>query len=133
MPEAAEFLSDWFQRLSGGDWSAEIFLGALADDVVWTATGSSPISGTFHGLREYAEKVYRPLDEHLAVWPKPIVERIVAEGEWGAVQFRSVDGVGRNGTDYSMQYCWVIHVVDEKIIEVIGYYDQEKVAQLFTP
>jgi ketosteroid isomerase-like protein len=42
-----------------------IFLDALANDLTWTATGSSPTSGTYHGKQEYLEKVYRALDERL--------------------------------------------------------------------
>jgi ketosteroid isomerase-like protein len=42
-----------------------------------------------------------------------------------------VGGVDKNGTDYSMQYCWAMHVVGEQIDEVIGFYDGNKVSALF--
>jgi uncharacterized protein len=76
--------------------------------------------------------VYKPLDERLASWPKPVVERIIGEQEWAAVQFRSEDGKGKNGVDYNMQYCWLIRVSDGKVCEVVGFYDQLKVAELFS-
>ena len=56
---------------------------------------------------------------------------ILADGEWAVVQFRGVGGVGRNGADYTLEYCWVIRVVDDRVREVVGYYDQVKVAELF--
>jgi ketosteroid isomerase-like protein len=60
------------------------------------------------------------------------VERIIAQGEWGVVEFSSTGGLGKNGTDYSMRYCWVMHVRDNRVDEVIGYYDQVKVVELFS-
>jgi len=60
------FLSEWFERLAKSGWSGSLFLDTLADDVVRTAIGSSPVSGTYPGKQEYTDKVYKPLDEHLA-------------------------------------------------------------------
>jgi uncharacterized protein len=126
------FLEDWFRRLTDTGFDGQVFLDALADDVVWTATGHSPVSGTFRGQQEYADGVYRRLDERLETWPRPRVLRILADGDWGFVEFEGVGGRGKNGTDYSFRYCWVLRVGDEQVREVIGYYDQQKVAALFS-
>lgn len=125
------FLTDWFARLEASGFAGEVFLGALADDLVWTATGHSPVSGTFRGKQAYADNVWRPLDDRLDRWPRAEVRRILADGEWAVVEFRGVGGVGRNGADYTLDYCWVIRVVDDRVREVVGYYDQAKVAELF--
>jgi ketosteroid isomerase-like protein len=134
-PESTErtrrFLTDWFARLEASGFDGGVFLDALADDLVWTATGNSPVSGTFHGKQSYVDNVWRPLDDHLVTWPKADVLRILADGEWAAVEFAGVGGVGRNGTDYSLRYCWVIRVAGDRITEVIGYYDQVTVQALF--
>lgn len=130
-PLTRTFLTDWFQRLDDSGFDSRIFADGLADDVVWTATGHSPISGTCRGKAEYREKIYRPLDEKLARWPRPKVLRILVDGEWGLVEFEGVGGLGHNGADYSMRYCWLMHVVDGTVREVTGYYDQGKVAELF--
>lgn len=61
----------------------------------------------------------------------PILERILADGEWGAVYFRTEGQKGKNGADFSMQYCWLMRVVDGKIVEVKGWYDQKKLWDLF--
>lgn len=47
----------------------------------------------------------RPLDDHLVSWPRADVIRIIGDGEWAAVQFRGSGGEGRNGTNYSLDYC----------------------------
>ncbi|MFZ2016502.1 MAG: hypothetical protein WAV00_22000 [Nocardioides sp.] len=96
-----------------------------------TDTGSSPISGTGRGLDPYVEAIVRPLDERLESWPRPEVERILAEGEWGVVEFSSTGGRGKNGIDYNMRYCWIIHVEADLVTEVIGFYDTSTVQALF--
>jgi len=48
------------------------------------------------------------------------------------VEFHGVGGVDRNGTDHTLRYCWVVRVVDDRIREVVGYYDQVKVDELFS-
>jgi ketosteroid isomerase-like protein len=131
MADTGVFLRDWFDRLALAGWTAEVFLDALSEDLVWTATGSSPISGTYRGRDAYIDGVYRPLDERLESWPRPAVERIVAEGDWGVVEFSSTGGRGKNGIDYNMRYCWIIHVENELVTEVIGYYDTSTVSALF--
>ncbi len=83
MTETGAFLHGWFDRLAESGWTAEVFLAALSDDLVWTATGSSPISGTYRGLQAYTDGIYRRLDERLESWPRPTVERIIADGDWG--------------------------------------------------
>lgn len=131
-PRTRAFLEDWFRRLADTGFDGQVFLAALADDVTWTATGHSPVSGTFHGKQEYADGVYHRLAERLETWPRPRVLRILADGDWGFVEFEGVGGRGTNGTDYTMRYCWVMRVEDDLVREVVGYYDQSKVAELFS-
>jgi uncharacterized protein len=131
MTDSGAFLRDWFQRLAESGWTAEVFLAALSEDLVWTATGTSPISGTYRGRKAYVDGIYRRLDEKLESWPRPAVERVVAEGEWGVVEFSSTGGRGRNGIDYNMRYCWVMRVEHDLVTEVIGYYDTSTVDALF--
>jgi uncharacterized protein len=125
------FLTDWFARLEATGFDGGVFLDALSDDLVWTATGTSPVSGTFRGKQSYIDNVWRPLDDHLVTWPTASVLRILADGEWAVVEFRGVGGLGRNGADYTLEYCWVVRVVDDRVREVVGYYDQVKVNELF--
>ena len=108
------------------------FLDALSDDIIWTATGSSPLAGRYEGKKEYSERILIPLRDRLATPVKPIIDMILADGEWGIVQFHSEGVSGRNGADFSMQYCWIMKVVDQKITEVIGYYDSAKMRDLFS-
>jgi uncharacterized protein len=59
------------------------------------------------------------------------VQKILADGEWGCVNFRTEGVTGRNGADFSMQYCWLIKVDGDQIAEVIGFYDTKKMNDVF--
>jgi ketosteroid isomerase-like protein len=110
----------------------ESFLEVLSNDLVWTATGTSPVAGRYEGKGEYLEKVRSRLHERLDGAPiYPIVERILADGEWGCVSFRTEGLTGRNGADFSMQYCWLVKVDGDKIAEVVGFYDTQKMNDVF--
>jgi uncharacterized protein len=109
------------------------FLSALADDLCWTVTGSSPIAGTYTGKAAYIQGVYQRLDSRLARWPVPRVQRIAVDDDWAVVFFRGVDGLGRRGEDYSQDFTWWMRVAGGQIREVIGFYDSEKVSALLAP
>ncbi len=107
------------------------FLDSLSDEVVWTATGSSPLSGRYVGKKAYQDQVLAKLRERLQTSVKPQVDLILADGDWATVYFHTTDVKGHNGVDFSMSYCWLMRVEDGKIVEVVGFYDQKKVCDLF--
>jgi ketosteroid isomerase-like protein len=94
------FLTNPFNFTSSSDFR-DIFLDTLSD-VVWTATGTSSLSGRYEGKHEYITKVLQPLYGRLEASPRPEVEDMIVDGEWAVVQFRSKDTRGLNGTDISM-------------------------------
>lgn len=109
----------------------EAFQDTLADDLVFTVTGTSPLSGTYTSKSEYLKNVLEPLHEQLDTALRPTLEQILVDGQWGTVRFRTEGVYGRNGADFSMQYCWLIRVIDYRIKEVVGFYDTNKMIRLF--
>lgn len=124
------FLHNLFASISHAGFG-ETFLEALAENVIWTATGDSPLGGRYESKSEYVTKVLQPLHDRLATPLKPEVEQMLVDGEWASVLFRSKNVRGHNGADFSMQYCWIIRVVDGSITEVVSFYDQKKMYDLF--
>jgi uncharacterized protein len=108
------------------------FVDALADDLTWTVTGTSPIAGTYTTKQEYIAGVLVPLSERLVAIPTLRVVRLLVDGEWAAVHLEG-RGSGKRGENYDMEYCWFIQVGDGKIRRVIGFYDTTKVGALFAP
>jgi hypothetical protein len=107
------------------------FLNYLSDDMVWTATGTSPLSGVYHGKRAYQDDVFSKISSKLEKAPKPIIDRILVDQDWASVLFHTDGATAKNGMDFSMQYCWWIKVAGNKIVEVVGFYDQKKLIDLF--
>jgi uncharacterized protein len=125
---AKEFITRLFDRWEQGDMQG--FFNALADNVRWTVSGSTPISGTYTSKTEYLEKVYRPLLARLTGPTRCRVRKIIAEADTVVVQWHG-ESPTRSGRPYVQEYCWVIRVEDETIKEVEGYYDTVAVAELF--
>ena len=124
------FIEVLFSTVANGGFG-NLFLAHLSDDVVWTATGSSPMRGRYVGEREYREKVLDKLHERLEQSPKPTIDRIIADGQWAAVYFHTDGARAISGLDFSMEYCWLMKVEGDKIVEVVGFYDSKKMCDLF--
>ena len=57
MSNHTALIQDLFANITREGWSTK-FNDALADDLVWVATGSSPVAGTYEGSRRADEKSY---------------------------------------------------------------------------
>lgn len=115
---------------------------ALSEDLIWTATNTSPLAGRYVGKQAYLDQVLGVLGGELdrnAQSSMTLEQIIVDEGsEWATVRFRTEGAKGKNGTDFSMSYCWVMRVGEAsdsgglgRIKEVIGFYDGAKMYRLF--
>ena len=82
-------------------------------------------------------QVLTPLRAVLDSLPVPIVEHIIVDGYWATVIWHSEGVSGKNGADYDMKYAWVMRSQPEgdegglKVVEVMGFYDGEKVTNVF--
>jgi uncharacterized protein len=126
--DAKEVVTHLFAKWEAGDSSG--FFDAVADDVVWTAIGTTPISGVSHSKKEYLDKTYHPL---LAIFSGPTscqVKRIIAENDMVAVQWHGETPLAKGGI-YANEYCWIIRVAGDKLVEVTGYFDTAVVNALF--
>ena len=55
MSDNKALIQDLFASIAQEGWSTK-FNDALADDLVWVATGSSPVAGTYEGKQGVPEK-----------------------------------------------------------------------------
>jgi uncharacterized protein len=123
-----DIVSALFQKWESGD-SSEFFT-AVADDVVWTAIGHTPISGVSHTKAEYMKKTYLPLQSVFAGGTSCKVKRIIAEDEIVVVEWHGETPLAKGGV-YANDYCWVVRVKEGKLGEVTGYFDTAAVNALF--
>jgi ketosteroid isomerase-like protein len=68
MSNHTALIQDLFANITREGWSTK-FNDALADDLVWVATGSSPVAGTYEGKQVYLEKIIKRLGARLG-WTK---------------------------------------------------------------
>ena len=125
-----EFVTGVFDNVSKTGFGSS-FLDKISDDVIWTATGTSPMRGRYKGKVEYKEKVLDKLHERLEGFGLPSVDRIIVDGQWAAVNFHTTGAKAHSGLDFSMEYCWLMRVEDDRIVEVVGFYDSKKMCDLF--
>lgn len=103
---------------------------AVAADVSWRVIGTTPLSGTHHGKVAFRDAT-QPFTERLA---EPIVAKVLAVHDVGDTVIVQWEGTskGTNGRPYNQSYCWVMHLTDAKIDNVVAYLDTALVNDIFT-
>jgi ketosteroid isomerase-like protein len=117
-----------FAAYERGD--SQPFFDHVADDVHWTVTGTHTLSGEYRSKREFLEATYERLADVLKQPIQPRVRQIIAEGDLAVVEWR---GKATSIVDrpYDNDYCWVIRVAGDRIVEVTAYLDGALVEELF--
>jgi ketosteroid isomerase-like protein len=121
--KAQETVRRFFDRM---DADPEAALEMLTDDAVWTTTGTTPLSGTYHGAAEFAEGLLVPFGE-VASGYKLVVDEIFGEGDRIAALAHGEGGETRTNIPYKNQYAFMIRVRGEQIAEVVEYMDTVRV------
>ncbi len=109
-----------FAEMAKGSGTA--FLDAMADDVCWTITGTTPWSRTYDGKQAVIEELLRPLRAQLSRLNRIKAHRFVAEGDIVVVEATG-DVTTKDGKPYNNSYCWVIRLADGRIRELTEYMD----------
>jgi ketosteroid isomerase-like protein len=122
-----KIIRDAFETWGRGD--GRPFFALVADDVRWTVTGRTPISGSYASKKDF-RNVLKSMSDHLATELKIVLHDVIADGDKVAVQFES-HAAGKNGLAYDQRYCWMLRMADGRVREVIAYLDTELVTKLF--
>jgi ketosteroid isomerase-like protein len=114
-----------FEQWEQGD--SRPFFALVADDVRWTVTGSTGISGTFHSKDAFVTQAAGLLTKRFA---GPLAAKLVdvsADGDKVFVQWEG-SAVSVTGLDYEQAYCWVLSMRDGRVVEALAYLDTELVS-----
>jgi uncharacterized protein len=101
----------------------------VAENVHWIVSGRHALSGEYRSKREFVEATYERLAAVLREPVQPRVQRIIAEGDLAVVQWRG-HATSIIDLPYDNDYCWVIRVAEERIVEVTAYLDGLLVEEL---
>lgn len=115
----AALVRDAFDAWRRGDGSV---FDLLADDVVWTVSGTSPVSGTYRSRTQFMDEAVAPITARLATPIVPEVQSIVAQGHDVVVVWRGL-ATTRLGTPYENHYAWQLTFQRGRIVRVTAFLD----------
>lgn len=106
-----------------GKGNHQPFLDALSEDFTVTAIGTTPMSGTYKGIKQVTEEVLPKVMASFETPPTLVVDRIIAEGDFVVLIAHGEGGVAKNGVAYNNTYCHVMRLQDGKLAESTEYLD----------
>ncbi len=118
--QTRDLLDDIFQR-----WNASadmsVWLDALSDNSKWTVTGSAQTAGVYTSKKDYVDNVLNKLNQWVVKPPVPNLQKLVVENNW-ATAWLAADAESLDGKKLTIDYCWIVRIEKNKVIEVIGFY-----------
>ena len=120
--ENKRLLEHIYVEISKGN--LEPLLASLADDIVWTIIGTTPLSGTRRGKQEVIDHIVRPLGEALDGHVQFTFEPFIAEDDYVVLRAHG-RGMAKSGRPYNNTYCIISQIRDGKIHAMTDYVDTE--------
>lgn len=106
-----------------GKGNHQPFFDAVAEDFKVTCIGSTPVSGSYQGIKEIGEKFIAPVMSSFKTSPRVVIDRIIAEDDFVVLVAHGEGGVAKNGHPYNNTYCHVMRLKDGKLVESTEYLD----------
>lgn len=107
------------------------FLDAMHRDIRWIWMGSGDLSRTFDGKEAVLNELWQSVKTDIAQPFRVKANLILAEGAYVVVE-----GQGHNktpsGKEYNNRYCWIMKMVEGKIVELREYMDTDLVRRTFS-
>lgn len=115
-----QVIAEAFEAMAQADPS--LFVGAMADDLVWIIEGQSAWSRRFEGKTAIERELVTPLFALFATPYRNFADQIIAEDDTVVVRARG-EVRTKTGRDYNNSYCFVIRMRDGRMVEVREYMD----------
>jgi len=107
------------------------FPDAMHRDIRWIWMGSGDLSRTFDGKEAVLNELWQSVKTDIAQPFRVKANLILAEGAYVVVE-----GQGHNktpsGKEYNNRYCWIMKMVEGKIVELREYMDTDLVRRTFS-
>ncbi len=117
--EMKEVVAVQFEKWKNGEAN---FFELLADDVVWTVSGRSPVSGTYHGKTDFLERAVKPITEKLKTPLKPELVSLSSGSSYVWLHFKA-RATTKNDEVYENTYVWKMQLKNGKITHGIAFLD----------
>lgn len=102
----------------------------LADDIQWTITGESPISGTCTSKKQCMDENMKPLNARLSVHIKPQLIGLYGDGDTVVVLWKG-EATARDGKPYNNTYSWIMEMHGGQIKKVVAFFDTVSLTDLW--
>lgn len=106
------------------------FFDLLADDVVWTITGRSPIAKTYTSRQQFLLEAIDPLNRRLSKKIVPKLRELHADGDV-VIALWEGEATAKDGIIYRNTYSWFMKIKDDKIVHVIAFFDSIELVDLW--
>ncbi|MGB9070186.1 MAG: nuclear transport factor 2 family protein [Candidatus Acidiferrales bacterium] len=103
----------------------------LTDDATWTIVGNSPMSRTYNSKKELIDEVIAPFGARMSKRFVPTVRGLYADGDM-VIAFFDGRGTALDGKSYENTYTWYMRMKDEKIVDVVAFFDIIEFTDLWT-
>ncbi|MDD4994017.1 MAG: nuclear transport factor 2 family protein [Paludibacter sp.] len=122
-----QLVLDGFKKWADGTGSV---FDLLDDNVVWTISGSAPLSKTYHSKKQLIDEVLAPLNERLSKKIVPSVRSTYVDGNTVIVIW---DGSASrlDGSPYNVSYAWFMTFTGEKVVRVTAFLDTIDFKEVF--
>jgi ketosteroid isomerase-like protein len=103
----------------------------FAYNLVWTITGHSLASKTYHSKQEFIDEVLRPFAARFSERFRPVSTRVYMDGDTAIVLWEG-EGTRVDGKPYKNSYAWFMRYQDGLVVEATAFYDSLSFNQLWT-
>ncbi|MET0637316.1 MAG: nuclear transport factor 2 family protein [Chitinophagaceae bacterium] len=98
------------------------FFDLLDDDVEWTITGTSPVSGKYTSRKQFIDEVINPLNERLSEKIIPRLLGLYAEDDM-VIALWEGNAMAKDNKPYHNVYSWYMKMKKGKIVEATAFFD----------
>ena len=123
-------IGDAFHSLSRGD--GRPFVDLMSTEFTWIFKGSTNWRGRYCGKVEVRDKLLAPLFANFADVYKNTAHRLVAEDDIVVVECEG-NVATKAGERYDNKYCYVIRMVEGKMVELTEYMDTALADRVLAP
>jgi len=124
--KSLEVVSVQFEKWTNNEAN---FFDILADEVIWTVSGNSPVSGIYTSKKVFLEQAVEPILEKLKTPLKPKLTSLTTDDNFVWLHFTAT-AESINNRIYENDYIWKMQLKNDKIISCIAFLDTYALTEL---
>jgi len=103
----------------------------LTPEAEWTIVGSSPLSKTYHGKKEFIDEVIGPFNARMTKPLVPTIRGLYADGDTVIILFDAA-ATARDDVPYHNTYTWYFQMKDAKVVKATAFFDTRDFDEFWT-